>query len=206
MTLTNYCILVAKRCNEHGEFLTTDVVPVPPTERSETDWFPFNSRVGFELADFIFAKAELSKKKVDHLLELWAATLVPHGVQPPITDHTDLLQQVDSIPLGNVPWESFCLSYNGPLPETTRPLEWKVTEYEIWFRNPRDVIKGILSNPEFDGHIDYSAYREFEDSKQRYSNMMLGDWAWRQSVRRTAHKYISLSTGGEGCRKPVITS
>jgi len=118
-----------------------DVMPVLPTVQPESDWFPFDSRVGFELANFVFSEAELSKKKVNHLLELWAATLIPHGVQPPITDHMDLLRQIDSIPLGNVPWESFCLSYDGPLPETTRPPEWKITEYEIWFRNPRDVIK-----------------------------------------------------------------
>ena len=182
----------AKRCDEHGEFLTAGVALNPPTVRSKTEWFPFDSRVGFELAEFIFTKAELSKKKVNHLLELWAATLVPHGVSPPITNHMDLLRQVDSITLGNVPWESFDLSYDGPLPETTRPPEWKVKKYETWFRNPRDVIKGILSNPAFDGHIDYSAYREFRDSKRQYCNMMSGDWAWRQSVCHTARKHLTI--------------
>jgi hypothetical protein len=193
ITLTvNSCAPTAKRCSEDGEFLTTDATPVPPPVRSQTDWFPFDSRIGFELADFIFTKAELSKKKVNRLLELWAASLVPHGVRPPITDHTDLLRQIDSIPLGNVPWECFCLSYDRPPPETTRPPEWKVTEYEIWFRNPREVIKGILSNPEFNSHIDYSAYQEFENSKRRYCDMMSADWAWRQSVRHIIHRLMSL--------------
>jgi len=176
-------IPIAKRCNEDGEFLITDAPPAPPTVQSQTDWFPFDSRVSFELADFVFTEVELSKKKINRLLELWAATLVPHHVAPPIADHADLLRQIDSIPLGNVPWECFCLSHNEPLPETTHLPEWKTTEYEIWFRNPREVIKGILANPEFDGHIDYSAYREFEDSKRRYCHMMSGDWVWRQSVR-----------------------
>ena len=176
-------VLVAKRCDANGEFLTLDEPPVPPASRLDSDWSPFHSRVGFELADFVFTEAELSKKKVNHLLELWAASLVPHGIQPPIANHTELLQQVDSIQLGSISWESFSLSYEGPPPETARPPEWKATEYEVWFRNPRDVIKGILGNPEFNGHIDYSAYREFEDSQRRYSNMMSGDWAWRQSVR-----------------------
>ena len=156
--------------------------------QSAANWFPFNSRVGFEFADFAFSEAELSKKKVDRLLELWAAALIPHGVVPPISNHMDLLRQVDSIPHGSVPWESFCLSYDGPQPETARPPEWKVTEYEVWFRNPRDVIKGILANPELDGHIDYSAYREFEDSQRRYCNVMSGDWAWRQSVCYVAYR------------------
>ena len=44
------------------------------------------------------------------------------------------------------------------------------------------MIKGILGNPKFDGHIDYSAYQEFEDSQHQYCDMMSGNWAWRQSV------------------------
>lgn len=181
------CTPIATRCNKDGEFLTADATPEPPAVPSQTDWFPFNSRVGFELADFVFTDAELSKKKINRLLELWAATLVPHDVLPPATDHVDLLRQIDSIPLGSVPWESFCLNYDEPLPRNTHLPEWKTTKYEIWFRNPREVIRGILANPEFDGHIDYSAYREFEDTKRRYCHMMSGDWAWQKSVRYVTH-------------------
>ena len=179
-----------KQCNERGEFLTSDEPPASPAARSLTDWSPFNSRVGFELAEFIFAEAELSRRKADHLLELWTATLVPCGIAPPIADYRDLLQQVDSIPLGDVPWESFCLSYNNPPPQTTCPPEWKIAEYEVWFRNPREVIKSILSNPEFDGHVDYSAFQEFEGSQRRYCNMMSGDWSWEQSVCHVASEFI----------------
>ena len=84
--------------------------------------------------------------------------LVFHNTLPPIKDHTDLFQQIDSILLGDVPWESFSLSFDNPPPATTRPPEWKTTEYEVWFRNPREVIEGILGNPEFDSHTNYSAY------------------------------------------------
>ena len=62
-----------------------------PTVWPATDWSPFNSRIGFELANLIFAEAELLRKKADHLLQLWTASLVPHGVLPPITDYVDLL-------------------------------------------------------------------------------------------------------------------
>ena len=41
----------------------------------------------------MFTDAELSRRKVDNLLELWAATLVPHGDLPPITNHRDLCQE-----------------------------------------------------------------------------------------------------------------
>ena len=178
-------IEIAKRCNDCGEFITSEEPPILPATQSDTDWAPFNSRVGFELADFIFTKAELSKKKANHLLKLLAATLVPHGAKPLISDHADLLQQIDSIPLRNVPWERFSLSYDGPPPETTHMPEWKTSEYEVWFCNPRDVIHGILRNPEFNGHIDYATYQEYNDSQHQYSNMMSGHWVQRQSVRCT---------------------
>jgi len=97
-----------------------DAAPTPLAVWSQTDWFPFDSCISFELANFVFTEAELPRKEIDHLLELWAATLVPHGVPLPIADHKDLLRQIDSIPLRNVPWECFSLSYNEPLPETTR--------------------------------------------------------------------------------------
>ena len=178
-------VLTAKRCNERGEFLASDMPSTLPMVRPATDWSPFNSCIGFELADLIFAEAELSRKKADHLLQLWTASLVPHGVLPPITDYTDLLRQVNSIPLRDIPWESFCLRYDDPPPMTTYSPEWKTAEYEVWYRNPQEVIKGILSNPEFDSHIDYSAYREFEGTQRWYSDMMSGNWSWGQSVRHT---------------------
>jgi hypothetical protein len=179
---SNPHVAAAQPCDEHGAFLTPDTSPVPRQVESSTDWSPFNSHISFELADFVFSEAEMSRKKVNHLLELWAATLVPHGTSPPITDHMDLLCQIDSVTLGDVPWDSFTLSYDDLPPRTTSPPKWKITEYEVWFCDPRDIVKGILNNPEFDGHVDYSAYREFEDSQRCYCNMMSGDWAWRQLV------------------------
>ena len=169
-----------------------------------TDWFPFESCVRFELADFVFTEAELSKKKTNRLLELWTATLIHHGIPPPIHDHTDLLRQIDSIPLGNVPWECFCLKYDGPLPETGRPPEWMTTEYEVWSRNPREVIKGILANPEFNGHVDYSTYQEFEDLRRRYSNVMSGDWAWRESVRQITSERAAVTNPNARTRSQGI--
>ena len=189
----DHCTPTARRCNERGEFLASDAPPQPPEVQLTTDWFPFKSRVGFELANFIFTEAELSRRKTDRLLQLWATTLDSHGIPPPMRDHRDLLRQIDSIPLGNVPWECFRLQYDGPLPETGQPPEWMVTEYDVWFRNPCEVIKGILANPEFDGHMDYLAYREFENSQRRYSNVMSGDWAWRQSVRQTVSRGLTVA-------------
>ena len=142
--------------------------------------------------EFLFTEAELSQKKIDKLLELWAATLVPHGDTPPITTHQDLHRQIDTLELGNVRWENAPLKYDGPIPKTTRVPEWMTREHDVWYRNPREVIKNMLASTDFDGHIDYAAYQEFNGEKRQYGNMMSGDWSWRQSVR-PAHSRFSLN-------------
>jgi hypothetical protein len=172
-----------RRCDRNGAFVPPDAPPELPATKANDDWSPFTSRAGFELADFLFADAQLSQKKINHLLELWAATLVPHNDFAPIANNLDLHQQIDVINLGDARWEHADLKYEDPLPRAIRHPEWKTTVYDVWYRNPCRVIENILANPEFDGHIDYAAYREFNGEKRQYGNMMSGNWAWRQSVR-----------------------
>jgi hypothetical protein len=149
---------------------------------ADNDWSPFASRAGFELSEFMSTDAELSRRKIDRLLELWAATLVPHGSRPPIVNARDLHCQIDAIKLGDVEWEKTCLEYNGPRPETTRPPEWKTSKYDVWYRNPREVIKNLLARPDLEGQVDYTPYREFEGERRQYGNFMSGNWSWRQAV------------------------
>ena len=169
-------------CDRDGTPLPPNTPPEPQVVDSDDDWSPFSSRAGFELAEYVFTDAELSRRKIDKLLELWAATLVPHDAPPPIANHRDLYHQIDSIELGDVRWENVSLKYDGPPPQTTRPPEWKTAEYDVWYRNPRDVIKRLLARPDLDGHIDYAAYQEFNDTQRQYGNFMSGNWAWNQSV------------------------
>ncbi|KAF9644453.1 hypothetical protein BDM02DRAFT_3157174 [Thelephora ganbajun] len=131
----------------------------------------------------MFTDAELSLGKIDKLLELWAATLISHSNSPPITNHQDLHWQIDTIKLGNIQWENTRLRYEGPHPEMTRPPEWKTAQYDIWHRNPREVIKNILACPDLEGHVGYMVYQEFNGKQRQYSNLMSGDWAWKQSIR-----------------------
>ena len=186
--VTLLLFFAGRRCNSDGVFVPPSTPPEPPPPKADNDWYPFTSRAGFKLADFLFTDAQLSQKKINHILKLWAATLVPHNDSVPIANHLDLHRQIDAIDLGDVQWEHTYLKYEGLLPRATRHPEWKTTEYDVWYRNPRQVIKNILARPDLEGHVDYVAYREFNDEKRQYGNLMSGDWAWRQSVR-----FVSLS-------------
>ena len=190
LDITPFLLSAGQRCDRHGIPVPPGTLPEVRTVNTNDDWSPFQSRAGFELTEFMFTDSELSRRKIDKILELWAATLVPHGRSPPITNHRDLHRQIDAIELGNVRWENARLKYNGPRPEVTRPPEWKTAEYDVWYRNPRQVITNILSNTDFDGHIDYVAYQEFNGEERQYGNMMSGDWASRQSVRFSCSMFL----------------
>ena len=40
----------------------------------------------------------------------------------------------------------------------------------------------MIPNPEFKGQFDYAPYREFEDGTRRWTDVMSGNWAWKQAV------------------------
>lgn len=202
-----FLVFPGQRCDRRGAPIPLDAPPEVPPVKADDDWSPFKSRAGFELAEFAFADAELSQRKVDRLLELWAATLIPHGDSLPIVNHQDLHQQIDAIKLGSAQWENTRLKYEGDIPETTRPPEWKTAHYDVWHRNPHEVVKDILSRPDLDGHVDYAAYQEFNDEQQQYGNVMSGDWVWSQSVCLTPNTSIYckliLFSAGQNCFRPT---
>ena len=58
--------------------------------------------------------------------------------------------------------------------------------YDVWYCDPRVVIKNILLNTDFNGEVDYAPHHDFlEDGSCRYKNFMSGDWAWEQAVSNT---------------------
>lgn len=123
----------------------------------------------------------MSGKKIDQLMQLWSCTL-PEDVDPPFASKAHLYDTLDSIPLGDVSWEDFSVTYNGRLPEGPLP-PWMVREYEVLLRNPVDVVRGLLSNPDFHGSVDYIPKKVFNKAgKRELKNFMSGDWAWLQAV------------------------
>lgn len=134
------------------------------------------------MADFLFTKNQTSAPDIAFLMDAFASFGYAFGASPPFADANDLYNVIDSIPLGDAPWHSFTASFTGAIPEENAP-HWMTSKYDVWCRNPLDVIRNLLANPEFKGEFDYAPYREFDHHLCRqYGNFMSGNWAWRHAV------------------------
>ncbi|KAK7684404.1 hypothetical protein QCA50_012351 [Cerrena zonata] len=168
-------------CDSKGDPLLPDTPPPLYTATPPTDWTPFGSRLEFDLADFLFTKNQASAPDIDFLMDTFAGFGYSFGASPPFADAHDLYNVIDSIPLGDAPWHSFTGSFTGSIPNENAP-HWMTSKYDVWCRNPLDVVRNMLSNPEFKGQFDYAPYRQFDQhSCRHYDNFMSGNWAWRHA-------------------------
>ncbi|KAH9944801.1 hypothetical protein B0H21DRAFT_862719 [Amylocystis lapponica] len=173
--------LNGRPCDQDGTYLPEGSQPPPRPDPSPDDWSPYDSRIEFETAEFMYKKTQMSNGNINVLLDLWAASLLPHGDTPPFANHDDLHNIIDSTILGDVPWSSFAVSYTGDVPQQDAP-PWMSAEYEVWYRDPREVARIMLQNPDFDGEIDWTPYREStDDHGRRYQDFMSGDWVWKHA-------------------------
>ena len=123
----------------------------------------------------------MSAGNINELLQIWAATL-PANEDPPFINKRDLHQTIDSIELGDAPWHSFSVLFDGEIEESdTTP--WKHAMYDVWYRDPEVVLKNQVKSTDFANETDFAAKEvRDENGKRRYGDFMSGDWSWRQSV------------------------
>lgn len=101
---------------------------------------------------------------------------------PPFVNHQDLQNAIDSIPMGEVPWETFSISYEGPKPAGNIP-PWMEQEYTFWYRCPRQLLINQLSDRSFAKEMDWASKRVYRRGlKREYKDFMSGDWAWQEAV------------------------
>jgi len=167
-------------CDEGGNFLFADTPP--PEETVDNSWAPFHSRDEFELADLLFRRAEMSKSNIDDLLCIMKTRAAGEGGEAPFKNCAELYSTIDSITEGEVSWDSFTIQYNGPRPTTNVP-EWMDEKYQVFYRNPREVVRSMLANKAFDGNFDYTPYRQYENGQRVWCDFMSGNFAWKQAVR-----------------------
>ena len=152
--------------------------------KSPNDWTPYRDRVDFELTEFLYQTVQMSAGSIDMLSQLIHATLIAHGAGPDnidlFTRNDDLLTKIDATVVGDVPWQGFTTFYQGPRPDEVP--EWMTTGYDVWHRDPQQIIHNLLANRDFNGEFDYAPFREFDATKRRrYRDFMSGDWAWNEA-------------------------
>ena len=103
-------------------------------------------------------------------------------IDPPFNSARHMQSVIDSILLGDVPWEGFKVMYDGEVPEHNAP-SWMKNTYDVWFRNPLEVMEAQIGNCDFKGKIDYAPKQVLgKDGKRQFTDLMSGDWSWEQAV------------------------
>ncbi|TFY56536.1 hypothetical protein EVJ58_g7581 [Rhodofomes roseus] len=177
---------VALPCTRDGsKFLELGAPPPPRDKPTKGDWAPFGSRLQFEVAEFLYKKNQMSQRDINTLMDLWAASLVEYGGQPPFANSANLLDTIDAIALGDAPWSKIELSYQGPQPEGDVP-SWMTETYVIWKRDTRTVVHSLIDCEDYngDGEFNLVPYQEVNgQGGRRLTNVLSGNWAWRQADR-----------------------
>ncbi|KAG1717847.1 uncharacterized protein EDB91DRAFT_1241042 [Suillus paluster] len=171
-------------CDKHGNFLPDGTPPLPAEPRSCNDWTPLRNCVEFETAEFLYIQNQMSANQADRLLNLWATTLLKHGDSPPFADHCDLYATINSIPLGGggVKWQGLSCTYSDEKPDGNYP-PWMDGSYDVWYRDPQEVVCNMLANPAYSDEMDYRPYREYstDGDEHQFRDFMSADWAWDQA-------------------------
>ncbi|KAJ3742783.1 hypothetical protein DFH05DRAFT_1495496 [Lentinula detonsa] len=185
--------LNGEKCDQYGNTLPPGSPPAPSLQHENT-WAPFADEVAFRLASLLFKKVEMSQPNINELLDLWCLDIQRrfNGDSAPFGNHQELLETIDSIQDGSAPWK--CLETQ--IDESFLPdaPEWQKTSYQVWYRDPDMVIANILKNPDFANEFDPAPYVHVgRDGKRRWSNMMSGNFAYRQATKI----YDDPETGGD---------
>ncbi|SRR6266550_5525592 len=159
-------------------------MPPPPwNDQSPTNFAPYASRKSFELADLLFRRNQMLEDQINDLLQIWARTLAPDE-DPPFANAQHLYSTIDVTKLGNIPWNSFSLSFKTEEDEEEIDAPWKLKSYDVWYHDPLEIIKMQIGRRDFVGEIDF-APKQVQDSEmnvRRYQDFMSGEWAWEQVV------------------------
>ena len=141
-------------CNPTGNFLP-DSTPLLPWNNGAThDFAPYASRESYQLADLLFRCNQMPQNQINDLLQIWARTLPP-DCDPPFANAQDLYATIDATTLGDIPWKSFSVSFP-QADEENVGSPWKLKSYDVWFRDPRQMLEMQLGRRDFAGEMDFA--------------------------------------------------
>jgi hypothetical protein len=105
-----------------------------------------------------------------------------YGGTVPWRNSDELYATIDEIQSGHMPWKTYQMRYTGPLPAGTPP-KWMTQIYEVCTRDLHAVLHHQLATTSFKDDVDMIPYRQYNHARKRvWSNLMSGDWAWKQAV------------------------
>ena len=56
-------------------------------------------------------------------------------------------------------------------------------EYEVWFCNPKDLIKIMQAFADFIEEFDHAPFQEYDaNGRHHFQNLISENWAWKQAV------------------------
>ncbi|KAF8951994.1 hypothetical protein BDZ97DRAFT_1931423 [Flammula alnicola] len=178
-TKTYHHFLDGRPCDENGHYLPIGSPCPPRPARAMDDWSPFDNDLQFKIADFLYRQEEMSQGKIDHLLELWALSLMKHGSLGPFDSYKHIYDMIDAVEEGDAPWKCFKTTLDETVDEDAP--NWKKQEYEVWYRDPETVVRNMLANPDFDKEFDVAPYVDLDaEGGRRRSDFMSANFAWRQ--------------------------
>ncbi|KAG1858214.1 hypothetical protein C8R48DRAFT_674285 [Suillus tomentosus] len=97
-------------------------------------------------------------------------------------DNHHIYKAIDDTPLSDVKWQSFTIKYTGDITEEGAAL-WMTDSHEVWFHDPRKVVRNMLASPDFAAEMDLRPYHEFatENDEHQWKDFMSRDWAYKQA-------------------------
>ncbi|KAF8885298.1 hypothetical protein BD779DRAFT_1611957 [Infundibulicybe gibba] len=132
-------------------------------------WDPFASQEEWELA--VWLMKNVGQTSTDEFLKLPVMNLS-------FRNNRSFLKQVDALPTGPN-WE--CEIVTAPGDQCGEDGEIVGEDMELWYRDPVECIKELLSNPAFKDLISYVPERVYTSSDgddRIYDEMWTGDWWW----------------------------
>lgn len=183
--------MAAQPCDSAGDFLEPNAPPYCPPPPDNMDWSPFLSKAHFYIADLIFREARMSKGLTNKLFSLTDSFLRSTNAlaEAPFKSFKDMSDTIDRIKVGDLPWQVSSVGFHDddgkiPCEEDPNFRSWMTLEYEVNYRDPLEVVKHMLSNPDFRDGFDFVPFRDFRghNNKRLFRDLMSGDWAWQQAV------------------------
>ncbi|KIY71495.1 hypothetical protein CYLTODRAFT_390132 [Cylindrobasidium torrendii FP15055 ss-10] len=138
------------------------------------DHGPWTDLGEFSMVEWLI-KSGVSQADIDSFLKLEKVK----GLGLPYGGKRSLLNIIDQLPKG-AGWKYTPLTVHGDVigEGETRTLDEVV---EVWHRDPVEVVRELVGDPTFEGHIKWSAQKVYRDKTRTcrsFSEMNTGEWWW----------------------------